>query len=156
MTAVIPGPYGAAMAAISTAAPSTTTRPRRLPDPARRRLLIGVVLVAVGSFLPWLHTPVGNVLGSSGAGLWTFYAAMVGFGGVLLPVRMRKAAGVQAALLGLVAPGIVVWFLGDFIAKVGVAGWMPGPGVVLVFGGGVLAVTSGWAMLTSPAPERRR
>ena len=141
------------MATLTSASPLSQRRVKRLSDPARRRLAIGVALVAFGSFLPWLHTPVGNVLGSSGAGLWTFYAAMLGFGGVLLPVRLRKLAAAQAALLGLAGLGIVVWFLVGLISAVGFGGWLPGPGTVLVCGGAVLAGSASLTLFTVAAPE---
>ena len=85
--------------------------------------------------------------------MWTFYAAMLGFGGVLLPVRLRKLAAAQAALLGLAGLGIVVWFLVGLISAVGFGGWLPGPGTVLVCGGAVLAGSASLTLFTVAAPE---
>lgn len=137
----------------SSASAPTRPRVRRAPDPARRRLLLGSALVALGSFMPWLQTSLGSLSGSRGPGLWTFYLAMLGFAGVMLPVALRKLAGAQAALLGIGAVGLPVWQLVHTLNLVGFAGWMPGPGIVLVLGGGVLAAVAARPLLTRPAPE---
>ena len=97
-------------------------------------------MVVLGSFMPWIATPVGSVSGATGAGLWTFYAAMLGFAAVLVPLR-ALAVG-QGAIFALVAIGIPVWQVVHVLSLVGTAGWRPGPGLVLVFGGGVLAAVA--------------
>lgn len=94
-------------------------------------------MVTIGSFMPWLDTAVGTVSGARGAGLWTFYAAMLGLAGALVP--LRSMAIVQGAVLAVVAVAIPVWQLVHVVSLVGTAGWMPGPGLVLVLGGGVVA-----------------
>ena len=120
---------------------ATTGKPgtgaRRTPVPGRRQLLGAVAMVAIGSFMPWLDTAVGTVSGARGPGLWTFYAAMLGLAGALVPVR--TLAIVQGSVLAVVAVALPVWQLVHVVSLVGTAGWMPGPGVVLVLGGGVLA-----------------
>lgn len=95
------------------------------------------MLVLLGSFMPWIDTAVGSVNGMRGPGLWTFYAAMLGFAGVMVP--LRRLAQAQAALLAAVAVGLVSWQVVHLLQLVGTAGWRPGPGLVLVVGGGVLA-----------------
>ena len=139
----------------STSAPSagstrgTLGRPRRTPrvivasDPAlaqrgRRTLLTATVLVAVGSFLPWVHTALGNVPGYAGGGLWTFYFSMLGFAAMLV-TRLRLAA-VQAVVMGLVAVALPTWQLVRLASMVGFSGWLPGFGLLMVLGGGVLAL----------------
>lgn len=94
-------------------------------------------MVAIGSFMPWLDTAVGSVVGVRGAGLWTFYAAMLGLAGALVPIR--TLAIVQGAVLALVAVALPVWQVVHVLNLVGTGGWMPGPGLVLVLGGGVVA-----------------
>ncbi len=104
-------------------------------------MLLGAsFLVLVGSFMPWIDTPLGTVLGAQGAGLWTFYTCMLGFAGVMVPARRLAAA--QAALLGAVAVVLPLWQVVHLLGLVGTAGWIPGPGLVLVVGGGVLAGVS--------------
>ena len=123
--------------------PTSTARPR--VHPARRMLGGAVVMVLIGSFLPWVDTAVGAVSGSQGAGLWTFYAAMLGLAGALVPGRVL--GGVQAAVFSVVAVALPVWQVVHLLRLVGFEGWMPGPGLVLVLGGGVLAGVAAFRLL---------
>jgi hypothetical protein len=95
-------------------------------------------MVLVGAWLPWIYTGLGSVVGIRGAGLWTMYAAFLGLAGAAIRRRPRWAAG-HAAVLALVAVGLAGWQLVHLVSLVGFAGWMPGPGLVLTFGGGLLA-----------------
>jgi hypothetical protein len=97
-------------------------------------------MVLFGSLLPWVDTAVGSVSGARGAGLWTFYAAMLGLAGALVP--MRRVAAVQATIFAAVAILVPAWQVVHLLSLVGTAGWVPGPGLVLVVGGGVLAATA--------------
>jgi hypothetical protein len=118
--------------------------------PARRRLILGMVLIMVGSFLPWLY--VGGIAksGAFGPGLWTFYASMLGLAAVLLPFHRIGAA--HAAVMAAVALGIPVWQVAHVIGLVGFTGWMPGPGLVMVVAGGVVAAACAVRLLRDPAP----
>jgi len=104
-------------------------------------------MVAFGSFLPWIDTPLGQISGARGAGLWTFYVAMLGLAGALVPIR--RMALVQGAFMAVVAVGLPVWQVVHILSLVGTSGWMPGPGLVLVFGGGVLAAVAVRRMSTA-------
>ena len=127
---------------------STRTRSGRRPAvPGRRQLLGAVAMVAVGSFLPWLDTALGQINGVRGAGLWTFYAAMLGLAGALVPIRML--ALVQGAVMALAAMALPVWQVVYLLGLVGTEGWIPGPGLVVVFGGGVLAAVAVRRMSTA-------
>lgn len=131
---------------------ATATRPartRRRADPGKRRLAGASAMVLFGSFLPWIDTAVGSVSGARGAGIWTFYAAMLGLAGALIP--LRRAAAVQAAIFAAVAVLIPVWQVVHLLSRVGTQGWLPGPGLVMVLGGGVLAATAA-AQLFRPPP----
>ena len=123
---------------------------RRRPDPARRRLAGAVAMVVLGSFMPWVDTAVGSVSGARGAGLWTFYAAMLGLAGALVP--NRRAAAIQAAVLAAAALVLPAWQVLRLLSLVGTEGWSPGPGLVLVFGGGALAATAAAQLFRPPAP----
>lgn len=112
---------------------------RRPAVPGRRQLAGAVAIVMLGSFLPWISTAIENVSGARGPGLWTFYAAMLGLAGALLPGRRHRWAAVHAAVMAGVCVALPVWQLVHVIDLVGIGGWMPGPGLVLVFGGGVLS-----------------
>ncbi len=100
-------------------------------------VLVAVLLVLIGSFMPWIHTGLGNVSGARGPGLWTAYAAFLGLAGTLMPWRRVGAAHVTVfAAVALVLPA---WQLVHVFRLVGLGGWMPGTGLVLVATGGVLA-----------------
>lgn len=114
-----------------------SARTRTPVHPGRKRLGLAVAMVMFGSFMPWVSTALGNLSGARGPGLWTFYAAMLGLAGALLP--LRRLGAVQAAILAVVAVVLPVWQVARILSIVGFGGWMPGPGMVLVLGGGVLA-----------------
>ena len=114
----------------------------------RKQLLGASAMVALGAFLPGVQTAVGSVAGVRGAGLWTFYAATLGVAGVLVPVRRLAIA--QAAVLGLAAVGLALWQLVHLYSLVRFEGWMPGPGLVLTVGGGVLALAAARSLVREP------
>ncbi len=122
---------------------------RRKADPAKRQLFIASLMVVFGSFMPWISTSVGSISGLQGPGLWTFYFSMLGIAGVLIP--WRRVAGVQALIFAGVAVALPVWQVARIYRLVQFQGWMPGPGVVLVLGGGVLAVVAARKLLAAPA-----
>lgn len=101
-------------------------------------------MVLFGSFMPWVDTAAGSVSGARGAGLWTFYAATLGLAGAL--VSSRLLATLQAGLLALAATGLPVWQVVHLLNLVGRDGWVPGPGLVLTFGGGVLAAKACYSL----------
>ncbi|WP_196780871.1 hypothetical protein [Nocardioides sambongensis] len=127
-----------------------SNRARQPMHPARKRLIIAVLLVGVGSFLPWIY--VGGVpkSGALGPGLWTFYGAMLGLAGVLLP--FHKVGAVHAGLMAAAAIAVPAWQVLHLVGLVGLAGWMPGPGLVMVFGGGVVAIGCAVRLYRAPAP----
>jgi hypothetical protein len=112
-------------------------------------------MVLLGAWLPWIYTGIGSVVGVRGAGLWTMYAAVLGLAGAALGRRPRLAAA-HAAVLALVAVGLAGWQLVHLVSLVGFAGWMPGPGLVLTLGGGVLAATAAWSLWAETSQPARR
>jgi hypothetical protein len=123
--------------------PQQAGRGRTRRSPASRRLLVAALLILVGAFLPWLATGAGNVSGIRGAGLWTMYAAVLGLAGAA--IRSHRLAALHAAVLAVVAIALPLWQVVHLAGLVGFAGWVPGPGLVMTVGGGVLA---GGAALT--------
>lgn len=116
-------------------------------------MLGGAVLMGVvGSFMPWVDTAIGTVSGARGPGLWTFYAAMLGLAAALVP--LRRLAIAQATVMAVVCVVLPVWQVVHLLGLIGTAGWFPGPGLVLVFGAGVLAGSAAWRMLRTPAPTQ--
>ncbi len=112
-------------------------------------------MVLLGAWLPWIYTGLGSVAGIRGAGLWTMYAAVLGIAGAI--IKRPRLAAVHAGALGLVAIVLPVWQVVHLLSLVGFAGWMPGPGLVLTLGGGVLAATAArtlWVAGDVSAAER--
>lgn len=116
--------------------------------PARRRLIMGVVLVLLGSFLPWIYVIGVPKSGALGPGLWTFYAGTLGLAAVLMP--WRRVAGGHAAVMAAVCLALPLWQIVHAI-QFGFGGWMPGPGVVMVGFGGVIALQCAWRLFREPA-----
>lgn len=108
-------------------------------------------MVMFGSFLPWVDTAAGSVSGARGAGLWTFYAAALGLAGAM--VTNRLLATVQALLFAVVAIGLPTWQVVHLVSLVGRSGWAPGPGLVLTFGGGVLAASAAYSLWRERAAQ---
>lgn len=133
---------------MSAPAPTSSVPTRGVPVPGRRQLLGAVALVAFGSMIPWLMTGVGSISGLRGAGLWTFYAAMLGLAGALVPHRTLRL--VQGSVMAVVALVLPVWQVVHVLTLVGTGGWWPGPGLVLVFAGGVVAALAVRRMATTP------
>lgn len=112
-----------------------TGTPRR--SPASKHLLGAAAMVLVGAFLPWVMTGAGNVAGVRGAGLWTMYAAVLGIAGAI--IRSPRLAAAHAGLLAVTAIALPLWQVVHLLSLVGLSGWMPGAGLVLTLGGGVVA-----------------
>jgi hypothetical protein len=141
-----PGLYGDRMAQVGSR-PAGRGRVRR--HPANRRLLVAALLVLVGAFLPWIATGAGSVSGIRGAGIWTMYVAVLGLAGAAM--RSHRLAGLHAAVLAVVALALPLWQVVHLLGLVGLAGWLPGPGLVMTVGGGVLA--GGAALTLFRAPQ---
>jgi hypothetical protein len=133
-------------------ATSTAPRSRRRIGRGQKQLLGATVMVLFGAFMPWVSTSVGSVSGMHGAGVWTFYAAMLGLAGALIP--WLRLAAAQAAVLAAAAVALPAWQVLHLLGRVGTQGWLPGPGLVLTFGGGVLAASAATALLQA-ARQRR-
>jgi hypothetical protein len=134
--------------------PQQAGRGRARRSPASRRLLFAALLVLVGAFLPWLATGAGNVSGVRGAGLWTMYTAVLGLAGAA--IRSHRLAALHAAVLAVVAIALPLWQVVHLAGLVGFAGWLPGPGLVMTFGGGVLAGSAALTLFRASGPGARR
>lgn len=118
--------------------------------PGQRVLLLGAAMIAFGSFLPWVATPVGNVSGMAGPGLWTFSFGVIGIGGAFL--RRRGLALVHALAAGVCGVALPAWQvvrLVDVSTSTGAWGAaVPSTGLLLVLGGGALALRATWRLHT--------
>lgn len=130
-------------------APATT---RRRKMPGQMRLLAASAMILVGAFIPWLYTPLGNITGMRGPGLWTATVGVLALAGALVPVRVLAILqAVAAAVICVVLP---VWQFLRLFNLVGMEGWMPGPGLVLTLTGGVLAGVAAWQLWSLRAVDR--
>ncbi|MFA9430982.1 hypothetical protein [Egicoccus sp. AB-alg2] len=123
---------------------------RRWPPAGRGQglLLLAALGVVLGSFLPWVDTVAGRFTGMHGAGVWTFYAGVLGLAGGLVP--RRGLARIHGAVLALVAVGLPLW---QTLHLANVCDWrtcLPSVGLVLVAGCGVLAGRASWLLGRAP------
>ncbi|ANC30802.1 hypothetical protein [Isoptericola dokdonensis] len=130
--------------------------------PARRRqvfhpgsvgMLTGALLVVVGSLLPWVVTPFGNLGGTAGPGLWTLCAGFIALAGALLP--RRWVAIWHAVVAGGTAGLVVGWQLARLVQVMSSTNsWgqaMPGIGLVMVGGGAVVLLATAVRLVRRPA-----
>ena len=141
------------------AVPRTSDAPRTNAQPARRRILhlgsagmlVGGVLVVVGSLLPWVMTPFGSLSGTGGPGLWTLSAGWLAIAGALLPYR--KVAIAHSLGPGIAIGAIVVWQVGRLVQLSAASdAWgqlLPGMGLVMVTGGAVVLLRTGFRLIST-------
>src|SRR5690625_3771125 len=115
---------------------------RRVFHPGSAGLFSGGLLLIIGAFTPWVSTPLGNLNGMAGPGLWVMCAGALALAGALLPYRRLALA--HAIIAPAVAGGLVLWQLAR-IAQLSMATdtWgkiLPGIGLVIVGGGTVLII----------------
>lgn len=108
-------------------------------------LLLGAALVVLGSFLPWVSTPFGNLAGTRGAGLWTLYAGVAAVAGGI--VRSRLLAFGHAVVCSAVVLTLAGWQLG----RLGRLALATGTATVAVPGLGLLLVVAGGALIAVAA-----
>lgn len=112
--------------------------------PDQRLLLLASAGVIVGSFLPWIQTGLGTYQGFLGAGIYTFYAGVLGLAGALVP--SAKLAMIQGAIMAAVAIALPVWQIARLLNLVGFSGWTPGVGLALVLLSGLYSARTVWLM----------
>lgn len=119
----------------------------------QRPLLLAAVLMAVGSFLPWVSTPFGTLGGLDGGGQLTFVASALGIGGSV--VGRRTVAALSALGCGGAAVGLAGWQLGRLVRlSVSTEAWgtlLPGQGLVIVLASGLLALVASHRLHRGPA-----
>ncbi len=120
---------------------SGTDQKRRLnrwTHPKQKIMVFVAFGVIIGSFLPWLETAIGSYTGFAGPGQILFYFGFIGMGAGLVPLRWP--AIIQSGMMGAVAVVIPLWQIARMLLKVGISGWVPGVGMVLIFGCGAMAL----------------
>lgn len=125
-----------------TSQPTATRRSGRMLHTGSAAMLFGGVLLAIGSVLPWVQSPLGSLSGLAGPGLWTLCAGVIAIAGALLP--HRRVAMAHAALPGLAAMVLAAWQLARLVQiSASTDSWgtlFPGIGLVLAGGGAVILI----------------
>jgi len=125
-----------------TSQPTATRPPARILHVGSIAMLFGGLLLAVGSVLPWVQSPLGSLSGLAGPGLWTLCAGVIAIAGALIP--HRRVALVHAALPGLAAATLVAWQLARLVQlSASTDSWgklLPGIGLVMAGGGAVILI----------------
>ncbi|WP_017624207.1 hypothetical protein [Nocardiopsis chromatogenes] len=117
---------------------------RRVLHPGSIGMLSGGLMLVIGSFTPWVSTPLGNLSGMGGPGLWVMCAGVLALAGALLPYR--RIALAHALLPAALAGVLVLWQLARIAQLSGATdSWgklLPGVGLVIVGAGVVLLLSS--------------
>ena len=129
-------PSTAASPAATTATPVVAAPRWPYAGHGQQTLLWASVLITVGAFLPWLMTGVGTFTGMRGAGSWTVFAGVIGLGVSL--VRSRRVVLAHAIGIAAIAIALPTWQLVHTIGLVGFRGWLPGIGLIMTLGGGIV------------------
>jgi hypothetical protein len=112
-------------------------------------MLLGGLITVVGSLLPWVTTPFGSLYGFSGAGLYTICCGFIAIAGALLPYR-KVAIGHSLAAGGIIAI-LCLWQLGKLLdVAITSDTWgkaLPGMGLVMVAGGAVILLRTGYRLV---------
>jgi hypothetical protein len=114
-------------------------------------MVVGGLIIVVGSLLPWVTTPLGSLAGTAGPGLWTLSAGFIAVAGALLP--FRKVAIGHCLVAGFAVAAIVVWQ----VARLGylsaaTESWgqlLPGIGLVMAAGGAVILLRTGHRLVST-------
>lgn len=113
-------------------------------------MLIGGLITAVGSMLPWVTTPLGSLSGMVGPGLWTLCAGFIAIAGAVMP--HRKIAIAHCLVPGLGVAAIAVWQILRLLRiSATTDSWgeiLPGMGLVMVTGGAVILLRAGWRLMS--------
>lgn len=112
----------------------------------QQTLLWASALITVGAFLPWLMTGVGTFTGMRGAGSWTVFAGVIGIGVSL--VRSRRVVLVHAVAIAALTVALPTWQLLHMLSLVGFGGWLPGIGLIMTLGGGIVIARAAREILT--------
>ncbi|MUL43756.1 hypothetical protein FZ103_21750 [Streptomonospora sp. PA3] len=114
--------------------------PRRVLHTGSLGMISGGLLMIIGAFTPWVSTPLGNLSGMAGPGLWVLCAGVLGVAGGLLPYR--RIALAHALIPAAAGGALVVWQLARLaMLSMEHDSWgklLPGVGLVIVGAGAVL------------------
>ena len=134
---------------------STTSAPtvRKRLHPGSAGMLVGGLLIIVGSMLPWIFVAGLTMSGSLPLKLWLLSAGCIAVAGALIARRWSVVA--HCAVAGLTAGVLVAWQLALLIRiSASTDAWgaaLPSIGLVMVGGGAVVVLATGVRVLRTPA-----
>ncbi|GAB3466519.1 hypothetical protein GCM10027570_55900 [Streptomonospora sediminis] len=135
------------------AAPAAPAARRSIFHPGSAGLLAGGLLLIIGAFTPWVSTPLGNLSGMAGPGLWVMCAGALAVGGALMP--HRRIALVHALIPAAAAGGLVLWQAARIMQlSAATDSWgklLPGVGLVIVGAGAVLLLVAARRLYSAAA-----
>ncbi|WP_265521512.1 hypothetical protein [Oerskovia flava] len=130
----------------------TRTQRKQILHPGSIGLLVGALVVIVGSLLPWVITPVGSISGTAGPGLWTLCGGFIAVAGALLPRRWVAVS--HSIVAGAGVAFVAGWQLVRLVQiSVATDAWgqaMPGIGLVMVTGGAVILLATAVRLVRTP------
>lgn len=126
-------------------------------------MMIGGMMLIVSAFLPWVYVTLTQEIigesfvlrGTDGPGLFTLSVGCLAFAGAFVP--RRRLAIAHAAIPGVVTALICLWQVWNIVVASVQTQWgsfLPGMGLVLAAGGGVLLLRAGWRMWRTWAPHQ--
>ncbi|MCA5893372.1 hypothetical protein LEP48_08405 [Isoptericola sp. NEAU-Y5] len=135
--------------ASTTSAPATR---KRVLHPGSPGMLVGGLLIVVGSLLPWIFVAGLTMSGSLPLKLWLLSSGCLAVAGALVP--RRWFAIVHCALAGLTAGVLVAWQLALLIRiSATTDAWgaaLPSIGLVMVGGGAVVTLATAVRLVRAP------
>lgn len=139
------------MSSITSAGSAAAAPARRIMHPGSPGMLIGGLLLIIGSLTPWVSTPMGSLSGMAGAGLWVLCAGAIALAGALIPYRRLALA--HAFVPGVAVAALVAWQVARLVQLSATTdSWgklLPGIGLVLVAGGAVILLRAAWRIRSS-------
>jgi hypothetical protein len=129
-------------------------KPRKqILHPGSVGLLVGALAVIVGSMMPWVLTPLGNINGLAGGGWLTLCGGFIAVAGALIPRRWVAVS--HSFLAGGTVAFVAGWQLLRLVQVSEATGsWgqaMPGIGLVMVVGGAAILLATGVRLVRTPA-----
>lgn len=137
----------------STSSTSGTAVRRRVFHPGSLAMAVGGLCVFIGSVLPWISTPLGDIPGhASYLGWATMAVAPLAFAGAVLPFRRVAIGHCLVVAAPTVAAGVI--YLAQVVQLNVIAGTFPtawpGMGLVMIIGGAVILLRTAWRLRRTP------
>lgn len=111
---------------------------------AQKRLLVSGIAMWIGAFLPWLLILGQSLRATPLAVSWALWAGLMTIAGA--SVRWRGVAALSALLGGGAAVYLSAWQMTKLLGVCVSAQCLPGPGVAVFFGAGIVALFQAYGL----------